>query len=113
MRANKPWFSMAGNTISIYDEIDTDSVRAFMDELSRLPKSGPVKMEINSPGGDVFAGMQCYYQLAKIRDRLEIEVAGLAASISSIIALAGRKLTMAAGSFYMLHEPSAVMGGTA
>jgi hypothetical protein len=51
--------------------------------------------------------------LSAHRAKLDIEVMGLAASIGSIIALAGRTLTMAEGSYFMIHNPLTVMVGDA
>jgi ATP-dependent protease ClpP protease subunit len=102
--------------IEIFGEIDnfwgigpTDFKAAF----DKVKSAGSIKLLLNSVGGSVFDGMSIYQMLAAHRDRLDVEVLGIAASIASIIALAGRKLTMAKGSFYMIHDPMTIMAGGA
>jgi ATP-dependent Clp protease protease subunit len=46
-----------------------------------------------------------------VREKVTVEVDGLAASISSIIAMAGKKLVMREGTFLMIHNPWTMMAG--
>jgi ClpP class serine protease len=57
--------------------------------------------------------MAIYNVLAKARDRLTVEVLGIAASAASVIALAGRELVMDEGSYLMIHEPWGITAGPA
>jgi ATP-dependent Clp protease protease subunit len=59
---------------------------------------------INSPGGDVFDGIAIHNIIATEREKVDVEVLGLAASAASIIALAGKSLTIDAGGFFMIHN---------
>jgi ATP-dependent Clp endopeptidase proteolytic subunit ClpP len=69
-----------------------------------------IVMRVNSPGGDVFAGIAIYNFLRDFKITTIID--GLAASISSVIALAGRKIRMSRSAFIMVHNPSGlVIGG--
>lgn len=119
MKENK-WFQMrayddASVEIDIFDEIGLWGITAkdFKEELLEKDEGGPIKVSINSPGGDVFDGLAIYSLLAERRERVHVEVYGLAASISSIIALAGKDLTMRAGTFFMIHDPwSLVIGNS-
>jgi ATP-dependent Clp endopeptidase proteolytic subunit ClpP len=100
--------------IEIFDEIDGFwgfGPKDFKARLDEVKGAKSIKLLLNSPGGSVFDGMAIANMLAAHRDKLEIEVVGLAASIASIIALAGKKLTMAEGSYYMIHNPLTVMVG--
>lgn len=72
-----------------------------------------ILVRINSPGGDCFDGMSIYSALAAIRDRVIVRVEGLAASIASVIALAGRSVEMTDLSFFMVHKSSTFAFGTA
>ena len=78
--------------------------QAFRDELAK--RSGDLVVSINSPGGDVFAGVSIYNTLANYdKGTVTVEVNGLAASIASVIAMAGDKIVMLPGSSMMIHKP--------
>lgn len=64
-----------------------------------------VTLYINSPGGSVFAGTQIYSMLQRHKGKINVHIDGLAASISSVIALAGDSLTMPENTFMMIHKP--------
>lgn len=119
MKENR-WFQMRANNdasvdIDIFDEIGLWGITAkdFKEELQEKDTGGHIRVSINSPGGDVFDGLAIYSLLAERRDRVSVEVYGLAASIASIIALAGKELIMRAGTFFMIHDPwSLVIGNS-
>src|SRR5690625_2632331 len=60
-------------------------------------------VRINSPGGYVYQGM-AIYNLIKERQPV-IKIDGLAASMGSVIACAGSRVVMGAGSMMMIHNP--------
>lgn len=71
-------------------------------------------VEINSPGGDVMAGLGIYNMLrnwAKDGKTITTRVTGVAASIASIIALAGDKREMPSNTFAMVHQVANLMVG--
>ena len=73
-------------------------------------------VEINSVGGDVMAGLGIYNMLrnwAKDGKVVTTRVTGVAASIASIIALAGDKREMPKNTFAMVHQASTFAVGTA
>ena len=73
-------------------------------------------VEINSVGGDVMAGLGIYNMLrswAKGGKAVTTRVTGVAASIASIIALAGDKREMPKNTFAMVHQASTFAVGTA
>lgn len=73
-------------------------------------------VEINSVGGDVMAGLGIYNMLrawAKDGKTVTTRVTGVAASIASIIALAGDKREMHKNTFAMVHQASTFAVGTA
>lgn len=119
MPKNKSWFRMEKKTadlaeIEIFDEIDSFwglGPKEFKARFDEVRDAKSIKLLLNSPGGSVFDGMAIYHILASERSKLEIEVIGLAASIASIIALAGKKLIMAEGSYYMIHLPWTIAMG--
>lgn len=86
--------------------------QAFRDELSQ--HNGNLTVAINSPGGDVFAGVSIYNTLSAYdKGTVTVEVNGLAASIASVIAMAGDKVIMLPGSSMMIHKPWSVGIGNA
>jgi len=93
--------------IDIFDEVigwDTWSGE-FKQELSKIPSNHEVVLNLNSPGGVITEGLAMYSMLRQLGDRLTVRVYGIAASIASVIALAGGKLIMTEGSFLMIHNP--------
>ena len=68
-------------------------------------------VSLNSGGGDVFAGLEMYNALRELDATVTIRVDGLAASIASIIAMAGDTIIMSPGSLMMIHRPSVFAGG--
>lgn len=110
-----------GGEILIYAHIgkrysqDTDAVdaRAFVEALDGLVKGGPgdIHIRINSPGGDVGAGMAIYNALRRHQDRVYTTIEGAAYSMASVIALAGRETRMADVGQFMVHNPTTVAWG--
>lgn len=78
--------------------------------------SDNLEVEINSPGGDVFAGLGMYNMLRSFAANgktVTTRVTGVAASIASIVMLAGDKREMPKNTFAMVHGPSTFAFGTA
>lgn len=92
---------------SWYD--DEVSPKQFRDELDKV--SGAITVRINSPGGDVFAGMQIYNMLKDRSGDVTVIVDALAASAASFIAMAGDKIIMNTGSMMMIHKASTIAWG--
>lgn len=61
-------------------------------------------VRINSPGGSVFDGIAIYNALKRHPGGVDVIIDSLAASIASIIALAGETRTSAKGSMWMIHR---------
>jgi len=74
---------------------------------------GDLTVSLNSGGGDVFAGVSMYNALKNFDGNVTIRVDGLAASIASIIAMAGDKIIMSPGSMMMIHKPWTMAVGDA
>ena len=65
---------------------------------------GPVEVQINSPGGDVFEGFAIYNILREHPYKVSVKVVGMAASAASIIAMAGDEITIGSAAFIMIHN---------
>lgn len=85
---------------------DSITAKQFSEELKKLDKSvNQLDIRINSPGGDVFDGIAIYNRLKQHPAKKTVYIDGLAASIASIIALAGDEVIMGEGALYMIHLP--------
>jgi len=82
------------------------SAKNFLEELRKVPSSvETLNVRINSPGGDVFDGVAIYNLLKQHKAKVIVHIDGLAASIASIIALAGDEVRMGEGALFMIHLP--------
>lgn len=90
---------------------DTDS-KQFISDFKRLEKSHRlIKVRINSGGGDVFEGITIYNTLKHSSSEVHIYIDGLAASMASVIALAGKKIFMSRYAQLMIHRVSGSANG--
>lgn len=99
--------------LSIFDDIGAYGVSAksFLNDL-RTVTTDEVDVEINSPGGDVFAGLAIYNGLRASGKKINVKVLGLAASAASLVAMAGDTIEMPENTFMMIHNPwGFAMGG--
>ena len=121
MRAS--WYKITAKEdsaeISIFGDIgaswwgESVTLADFKKDFDAIKDKNSIKILLNSPGGDVFDGMAIYHLISGVRQKVTVEVLGLAASIASIIALAGKDLVIGEGSFYMIHKPWAFAMGDA
>lgn len=100
--------------IVIYASIGTDfwgmgtsiSAKDISEELKKIPDTVKnLSIRINSEGGDVFDGVAIYNRLKQFKAKKTVHIDGLAASIASIIALAGDEILMGEGALFMIHLP--------
>lgn len=91
-----------------WDEI---TAKQFSDELQNNKDVSTIEVRINSDGGSVFAGQAIYSMLKRHQAYVIVYIDGLAASIASLIAMAGDKVIMPKNAMMMIHDPwSGVMG---
>ena len=108
---NKNWFNIKAESSSeiadiyIFDEIGAYGVTAqgFIEEIKAF-KDVPMNLHLNCVGGDVFEGMAIYNVLRKRTAKTTIYIEGIAASMGSVIALAGDEVIMAENSLFMIHN---------
>lgn len=98
--------------IALYDEIGfwgitADDMRRELDGID----AAEILLRINSPGGDVFDGIAIYNDLVDHPARVSVEITGIAASIASIIAMAGDDIAIAENGFLMIHNASTIVWG--
>lgn len=73
-------------------------------------KGAAIEVEINSGGGDVFAGSEIYTALRNYKGSVNIRIVGMAASAASVIAMAG-KCEMSPTAQMMVHNVSSYADG--
>jgi ATP-dependent Clp protease protease subunit len=95
-------------------DIDADYVRLALDDAN----DADFEIRVNSGGGDVFEGQAIYSLLESWKsttgNKVIIHVDGIAASIASVIAMAGSEIHMSSNALMMIHNPwtPAAAGGS-
>lgn len=77
--------------------------------IEAVPDNEEINVKVNSGGGYVFDGWAIYNALIAAKSRgckVIVNVDGIAASIASIIAMAGDEIVMAKASLLMIHKPT-------
>lgn len=100
--------------IYFYGDIVSDSWGKWTDEdmcpqdiiemLKGCEDVSELNIYINSGGGNVWAGIAIHNILKRHKAKKIVHIDGLAASIASVIALAGDEIIMPANSFMMIHK---------
>ncbi|MFC6672517.1 head maturation protease, ClpP-related [Marinobacterium aestuariivivens] len=93
------------------EEAGVQSARAFIDAIEAMGDLKEIHLDLNSRGGDFYAGVRIYNYLKNHKAKVHVRVTGIAASIASVILMAGDRREMATGTSVMLHKPSAGLDG--
>lgn len=103
--------SVSKTEITLYGAIgesyfeDSVSANDFHKMMKEVPDTvTQIDLRINSPGGDVFDGITIYNRLKQHKAKITVYIDGMAASIASVIALAGDEVIMGEGSQFMIHN---------
>jgi ATP-dependent Clp protease, protease subunit len=98
--------------LTIYGSIGEDiwsdtgiTAKKVIDAIKDFGEIENLDVRINSMGGDVFEGVTIYNRLKQMKANITVYVDGLAASIASIIAMAGDEIILSEGSLMMVHSP--------
>lgn len=105
------WYKINARADAIDISIFTDigfgyTASDFQRDLKAAGDSKPINLRLNSPGGDVFTGWAIFNILSRVRDRVTVTVEGLAASMASVIAMAGKTIIMPENAMMMIHDPA-------
>jgi len=84
-----------------FDELDAATLVEQIDALGNID----LTVHINSGGGLVFEGLAIYNRLANHPAGVTVEIDGLAASMASVVAMAGDIITMPDNARLMIHNP--------
>lgn len=90
------------------DEVTPLQFKADLDALGDITE---LNVYINSDGGDVFAGQAIHSMIKRHAAKVIVHVDGLAASIASVIAMAGDIVHMPSNSMMMIHNPMTIAFG--
>jgi ATP-dependent Clp protease, protease subunit len=101
-------------TIFVSGEVDSDLAKRVNRQLlamERADASAPIVLWVDCPGGEVYSGFAIYDTIRFIQPRVLTVVAGLAASMGSVIALAAEKEDRLAlpNAKLLIHQP--LIGG--
>lgn len=121
---NSEWFKVEnkGNRrslVSIFDNIGGGffsagfTAKALDKQLRDAGELDDIDVEINSNGGEAFEGFAVYNILKNHSAKVHVKIIGIAASIASVIAMAGDDIEIAENGFIMVHAPRAFDGGDA
>jgi ATP-dependent Clp endopeptidase proteolytic subunit ClpP len=106
--------------IAIYDvvgdlgEAGGVTAKDVLGALGEASQAQEVNVRINSAGGSVTEGFAIYNALRERSDagsKVKVRIDGLAASIASVIAMAGDEVEIAENAFVMIHNPFALIEG--
>ncbi|MGL5427169.1 MAG: head maturation protease, ClpP-related [Cetobacterium sp.] len=81
--------------------------------LNGIGENDALDIYINSPGGSVFAGIAIYNMLARHKGHKRVFVEGYAASIASVIAMAGDEIIVPGNAYLMIHKAWGFSSGNA
>lgn len=97
----------------IYDyfEVEATSPKKVIDLINQAKDNEDLEVEINSGGGSVFAGSEIYTALKSYGGKVITKVVGLAASVASVIAMAGDSILISPTGQIMIHNASGGFGG--
>lgn len=98
--------------INLYGEVGFWGVTAkdFRAALEQVDTPRLI-LNLNSPGGDVFDGIAIYNDLLAHKADVVVRVTGVAASVASVIAMAGDTIEIAENAFFMIHNAWSVAVG--
>lgn len=119
-RIKRSWFGLQYDEptstadLYLYDDIGMWGTTAndFKEQLLSL-KSDKINVYINSNGGEVDAGLAIYNLLRRHSAQKTIHIDGIAASMASVIAMAGDKVVMPRTALMFVHKPWTMAAGNA
>lgn len=91
-----------------WGDITLSGVRSAVESARAEDPAAPITLVINSPGGDVMEGLAIYNYLK--RAKVNVEISGMAASIASVIALAGQHVAIYDNSSLFVHHAWSYVG---
>jgi ATP-dependent protease ClpP protease subunit len=119
LASEQKWYSIKNLTggeadVMLYGEIGWLGTTAdeFVREVKSLSAS-QINLHMSSPGGSVFDGIAIMNALRAHPANVTVYVDSLAASIASVIAMAGDRIVARQASEFMIHEAAGLVVGNA
>lgn len=101
--------SAEGTEILLYSLIEGGLTAGKLIKTLQASQSDTITLRINSDGGEVFDAIAIYNYL---KDKnVHVVIDGICASAASIVAMAGKRITMKQGSMMMIHNPITIAAG--
>lgn len=96
----------------VYDwfGIEATSPKSVSKQLAEA-NGEEIEVEINSPGGSVYAGSEIYTALMEYKGNVTAKIVGIAASAASVVAMAGGKVMISPTAQIMIHNVSSMAAG--
>ncbi|MCR5212819.1 MAG: ATP-dependent Clp protease proteolytic subunit [Eubacterium sp.] len=108
-------YMFSNRELVLSDGVDSETmsemIKRFM-YLDRIDPGKEITLYITSPGGEVTSGLVFYDIIRMAKSPVKTVCIGIAASMGSIIFLAGDKRCMTKHSQIMIHDPSVTLGNT-
>ncbi len=100
-------------TIYIYDEIGYWGISAeeIVQDIEAFDDSVTLHIRYNTPGGSIFDGLSIFNAIKRHKGETISHIDGLAASISSVMALASDEVRIAENATFMIHRPWSIVIG--
>lgn len=111
LKINGPIVSNDDKWIYEIFDIEAFSPRDLNNYLDNITSGEEIDIEINSPGGYVTVGSEIYTALMQHKGPVNILITGVAASMASVIAMAGTTVTMSPTAQIMIHNVSTYGSG--
>jgi len=93
--------------ISEYSWFDDDITPAlFKKDLYDIGKEKPIRIKINSYGGDLIAASLMHSIIRDYPGKVTVQIEGVAASAATIVAVAGDEVEIRNQGYFMIHDPS-------
>lgn len=99
---------LSGVVDPFWGEITQQTVSDAVTAARAEDPAAEITVVINSPGGDVAEGLAIYNYLR--REKVNTEISGMAASIASVIALAGQHVAIYDNSTFFIHHAWCFLG---
>lgn len=97
---------------SLYEWFGIEAVSPKMVKQALAEAAGDeVLVEVNSGGGDLWAGNEISYALATYAGKVSADITGIAASAATVICCGAEHVRMAPGAQYMIHNVSSLAYG--
>lgn len=108
------WAQIDGSEIKLYGRIWSGDGQYIASDIAPVLKNNTdVTVRLHTPGGSVMDANLIYNALIGSKANIHIIIDGLAASMGSILMLAGKTVSIAENAFIMVHAPSGGIDGNA